>query len=210
MKKYGYAPAYPNRAGRAAVWFGINIFILFGVAVTNGVIVFFMAVVSSCLSSAWMITAFLVRPVSRGGGVTPIIKVGLVAIGIVVPFAFTYVRPVYAAIILGVVIHEMRVLNRYEVGAFAAICAPAVSILPLIPTSYSADMQLTFSPEIAPFEPAIGYLVVVVLFVAVNILIKKDDIVLLPLVGKTDRQFGFETVGVPKWILRRYRWLRWR
>lgn len=211
MKNYCYAPAYPNRTGRAAIWLGINVLILLGVAITNGVIVFFIAVVSSCLWSAWMLTAFLVRPVRRGGGFAPILKVALVAIGIAAPFPLTYAHPVYAAIILGVVIHEMRVLNRYELGPVAAICAPAVSMLPLIPTSHSAYTQLTLSPQTAPFEPAIGYLTVAALFIAVSVLLKKDDFILLPLVGKTNEESGFETVGVPRWIRRRYPWLRgWR
>jgi hypothetical protein len=177
-----------------------NILIFFGVAVTNGLIVFFVGALSSCLSSAWMLTAFLVRPARRGKSLALPLKVVLVAVGIVALVGFTYAHPIYLATVVGVVIHEMRVLDRYDLGPIAAISAPVVSILPLVPTSHASYSQLTLSSETAAFEPLVGYLLVTVLLVVVIVLIKKDDRELLPLVGKTDEQFAFETVGVPNWM----------
>ncbi len=201
---------YPSRVGRASLWVGANVLILFAIAITNGLLVFFVGAVSSCLFSVWMCTAFLVR-FRRGKPLTPFLKVVLVAVGILPPMAFASANPFYTAVILGVVIHGMRILNRYDLGPISAMCAAAVSVLPLVSASHIVDSQLVFYPEWAAFEPIIGHLVVVILFGAGILLIKNDDWNLLPLVGKTEEKFGFETVGVPRWVLRRYPSLRgWR
>jgi hypothetical protein len=181
---------YPSRVARGILWLLFNVLIFFAVAITNGFLVFFLAVLSSCLASAWMITAFLVRPARHGTPLPVPLAIILVAIGAVGPMAFTNANPFYAATILGVVIHEMRVLNRFVLGPIAAVCAPLVSILPLIPTSHAAYSQLTLSPETAFFEPIIGYLLVLALLIIVFFLLKADDRKLLPLVGKTHEQCG--------------------
>jgi hypothetical protein len=196
--------ARPTRLGRFCLWLVFIVLIFFSVAVTNGFVIFFLGVVSSCLLSSWMLTAFLVCRGNRGKSLAPFLKVILVAIGIIGLAGFVYGHPLYVGTVLAVVIYEMRVLNRYDLGPIAAIASPVVSILPIVPISHATYARLVLFTQTSAVEPIFGYLLVGILFVSAIMLIKKDDARLLPLVGKTEEEFAFENVGVPKWLRRRF------
>lgn len=188
---------YPNIAGRVVVWLSANIAILLSVALSNGLIAFFLGIVCSCLLSAWMMSAFLVRRGRQRRDTNQLVNTILSAVGILAPSALAYGHPIYIAILLAVVIHELRILSRYGYGKAGAFFIPLVSTLPLIPISHSSYAPLAVLGTIGPL---IGYVVLVALLLVDLLLLMRDDQILLPLVGKTTDTDGFEKVGVPKWL----------
>ena len=88
-------------------------------------------------------------------------------------------------------------------GAISALCSPVVSLFPIIFISHVSYTPLTLSSVTYPFEAIIGYATVTVLLMVAITMIKKDDRTFLPLLGKSEDDYGFEKVGVPKWILAR-------
>jgi len=191
---------HPSRKVRICAGVGVNILIFVAVAITNGFVIFFLGLISSCLLSSWVLTAFLVHTNSHKKQLALLPKVLLVTIGVLVCVGFIYGHPIYVGATLAVVIHEMRVLDRYNLGPLSAVFSPAISLLPIIPISHASYVELTLSSATYSFEPIIGYLLIIVILLKVVSLIKKDDEELLPLVGKTPEEYAFETIGVPKWI----------
>jgi hypothetical protein len=188
---------HPNIAGRIVVWLAANVAILLSVAITNGLVAFFLGVVCSCLLSAWMFSALLVRRGRQRRNENRTANTILSAFGILGPSAFAYGHPIYIAILIGVVIHELRILSRYGYGKAGAFFIPLVSTMPLIPISHSSYSLLALFGSSGFL---IGYTALIALLIVDILLLKRDDLALLPLVGKTAETHAFDRVGVPKWF----------
>jgi len=188
----------PNKILRVITWIGINVAIFFAVAVTNGLLVYALSTVASCLFAAWMLTPFLIPRQLPKPTTHRLTKIVLVTVGTLCGSLLTYGHPFYLAVTIGVTIHAMRVLNRYSLGPVSAVIAPIITICPLILTSHASYSPLTLSSITYLFEAIGGYVFVVIALLAVIVLLKRDDWQLLPLIGKSPDLDGFENVGVPR------------
>jgi hypothetical protein len=189
----------PTKSLRIIAWLGLNAAITLAVAVTNGLLVYSIGAVSSCLLAAWMLTPFLIRknpsePAHR------FVKIALVTVGVICGALFTYGHPFYLVVTIGVTIHAMRVLNRYSLTPLLSIVAPIITMLPLIPISHASYMPFTISSITYRYEAIGGYAFVVIALFAALLLLKKDDWTLLPIIGKSPQVDGFENVGT-EWRL---------
>ncbi len=188
----------PNKIRRVLIWLLFNVLIFFAVAITNGFIVYFIGLLSSCLLASWMLTSFLFSATSSKHQIRAFTKILLVGIGILCVAVFTYGHPFYVGTTLAVVIHEMRILNRYDFGPITAFLSPAISLLPIITISHASYTELTLSSLTYRYEAILGYVAVVAILVVTILLIKRDDRNLLPLLGKNEKEYAFEKVGIPK------------
>ncbi len=184
---------------RLAVWIPVNLIIFVAVAITNGLLVFAIGAFSSNLFSLWMLTAFVLKK-DHGHKLSSGKKVTLIALGTLVGAAFAYGHPLYLGLTLAFVIHEMILLDRFGLGAFSAFCAPVVSLVPIVNISHASYTLLTLSSATYQFEAIIGYAVVTILLVTSVALLKRDDKQLLPIVGKTELEYGIEKIGAHRWL----------
>jgi len=194
--------AQPNKILRVIVWVGVNVAIFFAVVVTNGLLVYSIGTLSSCLFAAWMLTPFIMPKQLSKPRTHWLVKIVLVTIGVVCGALLAYAHPVYLAVTIGVTIHAIRILNRYSLGPVSAIIAPIVTMLPLILTSHASYTPLTISSVTYRYEAIGGYAFVVIALIAATALLTKDDWQLLPRVGKSPRLDAFEKVGIPKIFLK--------
>lgn len=188
----------PNKFLRIIAWLAVNAVITLAVAVTNGILVYSLGVVSSCLLAAWMLTPFLIPKGPPNTDIHWFVKIVLVTVGVIVGALPTYGHPVYLAVTIGVTIHAMRLLDRYSLRALSAVIAPIITMLPLVLMSHASYMPFTISSVTYRYEAIGGYAFVVITLVAAIMLLKKDDWELLPIIGKSPQVDAFENVGVPK------------
>lgn len=188
----------PTKIGRLLIWLLCNMLIFFAVAITNGYIIYFIGLLSSCLIASWMLTSFLFPGASSKPRTGTFVKILLVGIGILCVAGFTYGHPLYVATTLAIVIHEMRILNRYNFGPLAAFLSPFISLLPIIQISHASYSELILFPSMYEYDDILGYIIVAAILVVAILLIKRDDMNLLPLLGKNVEEYAFEKVGIPK------------
>ncbi len=189
-----------RRTIRVIWWLITNIVLFFAVAITNGFVIFFIALVGSCLLASWMSTPFLLGPKKQTSVRSKLINVVLVVAGAIAGALFGNGSPFYVAAMLGVVFHEMRILNRYAYGPIAAFCVPFISLLPIVPISHASYSKLVVFDDFQGMSDLVGYLVASGVLISAILLLKRDDRNLLPLVGKNEKEHGFELVGTPKWL----------
>lgn len=189
LKPPWFTERYVSRFGRTIVWIVVNVFLLFAVAITNGFLVFFLALLASFLLSSWMLTSFLVRPQPRMAHIGAFTKIALATIGTTCAVLWIYGNPFYIGATPGVLIYEMRILSRYNFGCVAAFCLPLVSLLPIILISHTSYTELVVSNEWYRIDDLLGYLVACAALVAAILLVKRDNRNLSPLVGKGPDSF---------------------
>ena len=194
----------PNKIKRVLIWLLFNVLIFFAVAITNGFVVYFFGLLSSCLLASWMITSFLFSPASPQKQSGVFSKIFLMGIGILCGAVFTYGHPFYLGATLAIVIHEMRILFRYKLSPLTAFLSPLISLLPIIPISHASYTELTLSSLTYQFEAILGYVIVVITLLVGILLIKRDDRNLLPLLGKSEEEYAFEKVGIPKFLCKKH------
>jgi hypothetical protein len=192
-----------NRYARVAWWLLCTCLLFLSVAVTNGFVIFFFSLVGSCLLASWMITPFIISKRPPLPSPRRPFRWALAGLGIIIGGALANAHPFYVAAILGVAIHQLRILNRYEFGHLAAFLIPVVSLLPVAQMSHAAYSELVLAPSMAGVDDIIGYMVAIIILGMAIILLKRDDNRILPLLGKSEQVDGFDKVGVPRWLIRR-------